>query len=83
MTHLPINSILNKLYSKGVITLEQKQQIKAYNAVEAERMEYFLDNIIIPSLQCDDIRKFKGLFEIMKDSGDSTLTATAEKISNH
>ena len=82
MTHLPINSMLNKLYSKDVITLDQKKRIKAC-PVETEQMEYLLDNIIIPSLQCDNIRKFKGLFEIMKDSGDSTLTATAEKLSNH
>ena len=83
MTYLPINSMLSKLYSKGVITLEQKQQIKACNAVETERMEYFLDNILIPSLECKVITKFKGLLKIMKESGDFTLKVTAEKLGNH
>ena len=72
--------MLGKLYSKSVITLKEKQQIKAYNLVETERMEYFLDNIITPSLECKNNTKFKGFLEILKESDDSTSMAIAEKL---
>ena len=79
LTILPINSMLGKLYSKGIITLEEKQQIKA-NPVENDRMEYFLDHIIIPSLEVNVDVKFRGFLKMMKESGDSTLISMAAKL---
>ena len=80
MTYLPINSMLSKLFSEGVITLKEKQQIKACNVVETEQMQYFLDNIIIPSLECKNNAKFKGLLKILKESDDPTSIAVAKKL---
>ena len=79
LTILPINSMLGKLYSKGIITLKEKQQIQA-NPVESDRMEYFLDNIIIPGLEVNVDMKFRGFLEVMKESGDSTLISMAAKL---
>ena len=76
---LPVNSMLGKLYSKGIITLEEKQQIKA-NPVESDRMEYFLDHVIIPSLEDNVNMKFREFLEVMKESGDSTLISMAAKL---
>ena len=76
---LPINSMLSKLYSLGIITLEEKQQIKA-NPVENDRMEYFLDNIIVPSLEDNVDMKFRGFLKVMKESDDSTLISIAAKL---
>ena len=72
LTYLPINSMLGSLYNKGVITLEEKQRITA-NPVEIDRMMYFLDRVIIPSLILNVDMKFKGFLEVMNESGDSTL----------
>ena len=76
---LPINSMLGKLFSKEIITLEEKKQIKA-NPVESDRMEYFLDNIIIPSLEVNVDMKFRKFLEVMKESGDLTLISMAAKL---
>ena len=76
---LPINSMLNKLCSRGIITLEEKQQIKA-NPVENDRMEYFLDHIIVPSLEDNVDVKFIGFLKVMKESGDSALISMAAKL---
>ena len=69
------------MYSKRVITLEEKQKIKAItNSVESDRMEYFLDNIITPSLVVHVTIKFKGFLEVMEQSGNSTLVSMAVKL---
>ena len=74
--------MLAKLYSKRIITLGEKQQIKA-NPVENDRMEYFLDCIIIPSLKVNVDIKFRGFLEVLKESGDSTLISMAVKLSKY
>ena len=79
LTILPINSMLGKLFSKEIITLEEKQRIQAH-PVEIDRMEYFLDRIIIPSLKVNINMKFRGFIKVMKDSGDSTLISMAAKL---
>ena len=69
------------MYSKGVITLKEKQKIKGItNSVESDRMEFFLDNIITPSLTVNVTIKFKGFLEVMEQSGDSTLVSMAVKL---
>ena len=80
MTYLPINSMLGKLYSKDVITLKEKDKIKGSGTAESDRMEYFLDRIIIPSLKVKVPINFKGLLEVMEESGDSTLISMAKQL---
>ena len=49
-------------------------------SVESDRMEYFLDDIITPSLVVKVEIKFRGFLEVMKESGDSTLISMASKL---
>ena len=79
LTYLPINSMLGKLYSKEIITLKEKQTIKAI-PVESDGMECFLDDIITPSLIANVIIKFRGFVEVLMESGDSTLISMAAKL---
>ena len=79
LTYLPIDSMLGSLYSKGVITFKQKERMKA-NTTESDRMECFLDRVIIPSLKVNVSIKFEGFLEVMKESGDSTLVSMAVKL---
>ena len=45
---------------------------------QSQRMGYFLDMIIIPTLECKT--KFKSFLEVMEESGDERLTVMAEKL---
>ena len=54
--------MLGSLYSKGVITFKQKERIKA-NTTESDRMECFLDRVIIPSLKVNVSIKFEGFVD--------------------
>ena len=82
LTILPINSMLGNLFSKGIITFEEKQRIQAL-PVEMDRMQYFLDRIIIPSLKVNVDMKLRGFLKVMKESGDPTLISMAEKLGKH
>ena len=79
LTILPINSMLGNLYSKGIITQEEKQRIQAKD-IEIDGMQYFLDHVIIPSLKVNVDMKFRGFLEVMKESGDSTLISMTAKL---
>ena len=79
LTKLPINSILGQLYGKGVITLKQKLTMEA-ESLESNRMEYFLDHVILPSLDTDVSIKYKGFLEVMEKSDDAILTSMAKKL---
>ena len=79
LTVLPINSMLGKLYSKGIVTQEEKQRIQAKD-IEIDGMQYFLDRIIIPSLEVNVDVKFRGSLKVKKKSGDFTLISMAAKL---
>ena len=79
LTNLPINLMINQLYSKGVITDEEKLKIEALS-LEIDRMKYFLDHILLPSLKNDVAIKFKGFLEVMEESDNSILTSMAKML---
>ena len=70
--HLPIDSILSKLYVKDVITLREKETIETL-PLKSNKMEYFLISIIIPSLTNNVIVKFERFLEVIEESGDPIL----------
>ena len=79
LTHLPsIASLLAKLFAKDVITSEEKEMID--QTLPLKRMEYFLDNIIIPSIIYNGTAKFKAFLEVMEQSGDPLLIDMANKL---
>ena len=63
--NLPIDSMIALLYEKQVITHKEKTKIKAIMP-PSDRMEYVLDNIIVPSLEVGVSVKFERFLEVIK-----------------
>ena len=82
LLYLSINPMLSKLFSKGGISHGEYQKIIDF-PVEIDRMEYFLDGIILPSLQVGFDKQFIIFLEVMNESGDSTLISMATKLSKY
>lgn len=79
LLHLSINPMLSKLFSKRVISYNEHLEIKAIPA-EINRMQYFLEYIILPSLKVHLDKKFTIFLELMSQSGDSILISMAAKL---
>ena len=71
--------MLGMLYSKGVITLREKEGIES-KSVQHDKMICFLDNVITRSLLNNISKKFKGFLEVMEESGDPILTDMAKTL---
>ena len=71
--------MLGKLYSKGVITLEEKERIES-KSVQHDKVNWFLDNIVTRSLLNNISIKFKRFLEVMEESGDPILTDMAKAL---
>lgn len=79
LTNLRIDSMLNHLYAKKVITEREKEMIET-SRLKSDKMTYFIDNVIIPSLENNFTVKFKGFLEVMKGSDDLLVIDMAEKL---
>ena len=79
MTKLPIELILERLLTKEIITPEEKEKIDSKPA-SRDKMIYFLESVITPSLSNDVIIKFKGFLEVLEESGDSTMIDLAKQL---
>ena len=71
--------MLGSLYSKGVITLEEKERIES-KSVQRDKMIYFIDNIITRSLLNNISKKYKGFLEVMEEIDDAILTDMAKTL---
>ena len=79
MTKLNIELILERLLSKGIITTDEKKMIDSKPA-SRDKMIYFLDGVIVPSLQNNINAKFRGFLEVLEESGDSTMINLAKTL---
>ena len=79
LTKLHIEKILDKLLSKGIITTDEKKMIDSKPA-SRDKMIYFLDGVITASLLNDISIKFRGLVEVLEESGDSTMMDLAKQL---
>ena len=80
LIHLNISTdVIRDLYKEKVITLNEKKEIQRREM--ENRMEYLLDDIIIPSLEAKSGQKYIGLVRVMKRSDDSLLKDVASKLS--
>ena len=52
-------------------------------SLETNKMMYFLDNILIPSLQVGLTQKYIGFINVLKGSDDPDMQKMAEKIGMH
>ena len=71
--------MLGTLYSKGIITLEEKERIES-KSVQRDKMIYFIDNIITRSLLNNISKKYKGFLEVMEEIDDPILTDMAKTL---
>ena len=79
LIHLNINTdVIPDLYKEKVITLNEKKEIQRREM--EKRMEYLLDDIIIPSLEAKSGQKYIGLVQVMNRSDDSLLKDVASKL---
>ena len=82
MMNLPINAILGHLYAKEVIAVRDKEMIET-SRLKEDKMAYYLDNVITPSLQSGVTVKFKRFLEVMEESGDPVFIKMAVKLGNY
>ena len=80
LINLNTTAMLPSLYAKSVITLVDKDTISITKALERDKMQYLLDQIIIPSLQAGVIQKFKLFLEVMENSEDTVTKTVAQKL---
>ena len=79
LTRLPIKSILPQLYIHKVITTDQKKIIEAKH-LESDGMQYFLDNVLISSLELNMTEIYNKFIKVLEDSDDLMLRAMAQII---
>ena len=79
MTHLTIgDDLIRSLYQEDVITREQ--EITIGEEKEQKRMDYLLDHIIMPSLECNRSRKYINFLNVMKSSDDGLVNTEASDL---
>ena len=70
--------MLSALFANRVITFTEKKRIDHAQKQSMEGMEWFLDNVIIPSLEEGISEKFMGLIEVMEEHDDPLLNRMAK-----
>ena len=78
LVSLPVKSMLVELISERVISAAQKQRINLLD--DRDKIEYILDEVIIPELRIGIAKSFKGFIEVMEDSEDIDTRATAKML---
>ena len=78
---LPMNNVcfMSELYGNDLLPGELKTKIELL-PTSVERASKFLDNVIKPSVEVNDSRKFHILLELMKEIDDFNVRELAEKI---
>ena len=70
--------MVDSLYAKEVITNDERRIID--DKIGQKKMRYLIADIIIPSLRLNLCKKYKGFLEAMKESDNSDLRSTAERL---
>ena len=82
LIHLRISTdAMRDLYMEQVITLKEKKEIQRKET--EDRMEYLLDDVIIPSLQANSALKYIKLIRVMKRSDDILIKSVASELTLH
>ena len=80
LTTLNAEALLVDLYARDVITTEEKDVIDTTIPLRSKKMQYIIDQVIIPSLKVDTIVKFKRFLEAMEASEDVTIKAVGSRL---
>ena len=78
---LPMNDeyFTADLYSKKLLPGNLKAHIESLDS-SAKKASKFLDDVIRPSVEDKNFKKFQALLEVMKENGDFTMEELAEKL---
>ena len=78
---LPMNDVcfMSELYGNDLLPGDLKTKIESL-PTSFERASKFLDNVIRPSVEINDSRKFHKLLSLMKEIDDFNVRELAEKI---
>ena len=76
---LPMNLLVPTLYSKKLLSEEHKRIVDSLST-KREKSQYFLDNVINPSLKIDYTEQFDEMLRVMENSGDPAVKHLVEKI---
>jgi len=78
----PFNILLPSLFSNRVITFGEKKIIET-KPLEMDRMEYFLDTVLIPSLKMNSVAKYNGFIQVLEGCDDAVVKAIAMELSKY
>ena len=79
LTKLPINSILGSLFSKNVITLEDKKFLQT-KPLESDRVTYVLDDVLLRSLSINVMDKYISFIGVLKQRGEDDDDIVLQKL---
>ena len=76
---LPINSILGSLFSKNVITLNDKKLLET-KPLESDRVTYVLDDVLLGSLSVNVMDKYINFVGVLKQRGEDDDDVVLQKL---
>ena len=76
---LPMNLLVSTLYSKRLLSEDHKRKIDS-SSTQREKSQYFLDNVINPSLKIDYTEQFDEMLRAMESSDDPAVKHLVGKI---
>ena len=79
LSSLPYEKMSKILLAKQVFTNQEKSEIAQAELIGISKMEQVLD-IVIKSLKCNEITKYKAFIEAMEESSDVTLQKKAKEL---
>ena len=78
LSMLSYDNMKTSLFANEVITTKEKEVIDS--KIGCEKMEYLIEEIIIPSLEQGFGKKYKSFLKVMEDNQDTTLQYTAKML---
>ena len=78
LSMLSYDNMKTSLFANEVITTKEKKVIDS--KIGCKKMEYLIEEIIIPSLEQGFGKKYKSFLKVMEDNQDTTLQYTAKML---
>ena len=79
---LPVDCIISHFYSKSLLSSAHKGKLDSLSTSK-QRIKYFLDEVIEPSLKIGSVDQFNEMLVIMLKSDDPAVKFLANEMKNH
>lgn len=76
---LPISELADHFYSRELLSNSRKSKLDSFITAD-EKVRYFLDEMLIPSLEIDYTGYFDEMISMMKESDDILTRRLVEKL---